>query len=116
MPEFPTEPVEIILSDGATRTIRFSMGSIRRLKKTFKLNTSMEVLSSISADTIPEFLMEGLTDKTGVADSDAMADLIDVRRLPYLIECLSRALAESVPAADLSRPADPNEQSNQPVN
>jgi hypothetical protein len=118
MTEFPTEPVSIILSDGVERTVRFSMGSLRRLKKTLKKDTSLDVLNAISADTIPEFLMEGLVDKAGVADTDAMADLIEVRQLPYLIGRLSLALSESVPAADLKQPdaEEKNEQSGQPVN
>lgn len=117
MTEFPTEPIDIVLSDGIPRAIRFSMGSLRRLKKTLAKPTSLEVLNSISADTIPEFLMEGLVDKSGVAGIDAMADLIEVRQLPYLIGRLSLALSESVPTADPNPDAEPkNEQSSQPVN
>lgn len=110
----PTESVTIKLSDGVERELRFSMGSLRRLKKTLKANTTVEVLKRIDADTIPDFIFEGLVDKKGIADAEQVADLMDVRDLQALTNDLTSSLTTSFPE---STPGETkNDLSSQPVN
>jgi hypothetical protein len=93
----PTDPVEIDLGDGVTRHLRYSLGSMRRLKK--KFGTSMlspEALLGLDEDKLADLIHEGIIEKDGLP-LEAMTDLIDTRRLKQIIESFSLAFSGSLP-------------------
>ncbi len=93
----PTESVEVDLGDGKLRHLRYSLGSMRRLKKKFgKTLMSSETLRSLDEDTLSDLLYEGLVEKEGLSVDD-MADLIDARRIKDLVEAFSLAFSGSFP-------------------
>jgi hypothetical protein len=94
----PTDSVELDLGDGKIRHLRYSLGSMRRLKKKFgKTLIAPDTLMAMDEDTIPELIFEGLVDREGIATSDELADLIDTRRLKELLEVFFAAFAGSKP-------------------
>jgi hypothetical protein len=94
----PTDSVELDLGDGKLRHLRYSLGSMRRLKKKFgKTLLSPDTLMAMDEDTIPELIFEGLQDRDGLATSDDVADLIDTRRLKEILEAFFVAFAGSKP-------------------
>lgn len=93
----PTDSVEIDLGDGTTRHLRYSLGSMRRLKKKFGTTMlSTEALSALDEDKLADLIYEGLTEKEGMSLED-MADLIDTRRLKEILEAFSLAFSGSLP-------------------
>lgn len=99
MPEIltPTDPVEIDLGDGKIRHLRYSLGSMRRLKKKFGTTLlSADTLRSLDEDRLADLIFEGLVEKEGL-DIEAMADLIDARRLADIINAFSAAFSGAHP-------------------
>lgn len=103
MPEVltPTDSVEIDLGDGKPRHLRYSLGSMRRLKKKFGSMMSAETLATLDEDKLADLLYEGLVEKEGLSVDD-MADLIDARRLKELVEGFSQAFSGSLPEKNAS--------------
>jgi hypothetical protein len=102
----PTEPVEIDLGDGKVRHLRYSLGSMRRLKKQFgKTLMAAETLMSLDEDRLADLIHEGLVEKDGLSVDD-MADMIDSRRIKDLVEAFSLAFAGSFPAKN--EPSQPD--------
>jgi hypothetical protein len=93
----PTDPVAIDLGDGVTRHLRYSLGSMRRLKNKFgSTMLSESSLMGLDEDKLAELIHEGLVEKDGLSIDD-MADLIDSRRLKEIIEGFSLAFSGSMP-------------------
>jgi hypothetical protein len=93
----PTDSVAIDLGDGTTRHLRYSLGSMRRLKKKFGATMlSAETLRALDEDKLADLLFEGLVEKEGLTLDD-MADLIDARRIKDLVEAFSLAFSGSLP-------------------
>ena len=96
-PTTPTDLVEVQLGDGQTRHLRYTLGSMKRLKK--KFGTSMmsaESLKALDEDKLADLIYEGLVEKDGMSLED-MADKIDTRKLAHIIERFSLAFSESLP-------------------
>jgi hypothetical protein len=101
MPEktqtFPTDAVAINLGDGKPRHLRYSLGSLRRLKAKFGATLlSAATLNALDEDKLTDLLFEGLVEKEDLT-LEAMADLIDARRIPDLVRAFSEAFSGSFP-------------------
>jgi hypothetical protein len=99
---YPTDPVEIVLPDGIVRRVRFTAGAVRRARKEIQKRGLVDAL-----EALPYLLWEGLLDRDGIVDADALAqaiDEIDFRGVPYLQKKVEEALKESEP---LPRPISP---------
>lgn len=94
----PTDPVTIDLGDGTPRKLRYSLATMRRLKN--KFGQSMmdgTALQKLDEDKLPEILFEGLVDREGIADSNALAELVTFQNLPGIIEKFTLAFAGAMP-------------------
>lgn len=108
---YPTDSVTIDLGDGVEREIRYSMGSMRRLKKLFGAAELSGILSGLNEDRFPELLYEGLVDKSSIASAEDLADKIQLGAVPYLANRVGAAFAATQPANQ-----DPNAQGSQTAN
>lgn len=107
---YPTESVTVNLGDGVERELRYDMGVMRRLKKMFGQSIMTgEALQSIDEDRLPELLFEGLKDREGIVDADALAARIIPAAVPYLIKQFTLAFTGSFPEG-----SEKNGQSSQP--
>ena len=104
----PLEDVVTISIGGKDRELSYSMGSYRRLKKLFGKSCMSGELNSLDEAVLPEALFEGLSDKSGIADAEALAELIKPRMIPALMSAFVKAFYEQ----DVPEP-DPNAQSSQ---
>lgn len=101
----PTDSVTITLRDGKERELRYSLGSMRRLRKKFGNSLlNKEALLALDEETIPELIYEGLIDKDGL-DADSVADLLDTRKLKETIEKFFEAFAGALPEKNGTSPA-----------
>jgi hypothetical protein len=93
------------LSDGKERELRYTLGSMRRLRKKYgKSLLDKEALLALDEETIPELIYEGLRDKDGLTDADAVADLLDTRKLKETIEKFFEAFAGAMPEKNAVSP------------
>lgn len=100
----PTDSVSITLA-GKERELRYSLGSMRRLRKKYgKSLLDKEALLALDEETIPELIFEGLQDKDGLADADAVADALDTRKLKETIEAFFAAFAGAMPEKNEASP------------
>lgn len=100
---YPTDPVEIVLSDGKARGLRFTAAALRRVAKAHaKLAKDPE---SIPIDQMAAVLWEGLLDREGIKQVECSCEcepctcgsllgLIDARA----IEHLNAQVAKAMPA------------------
>lgn len=101
----PTDSVSIILSDGVERELRYTLGSMRRLRKKYgKSLLDKEALLALDEETIPDLIFEGLSQKEGLT-ADAVADLLDTRKLKETIEKFFEAFAGALPEKNGTSPA-----------
>jgi hypothetical protein len=108
---YPTEAVTIDLGDGQERELRYTLATLRRLRKTFGVSAlTGELFRVIDEDKLPDILFEGLVDKSGIADADQLAEMIRPAATPYLIQQFLLAFTGAFPQPD------PNAQSSQPAN
>ena len=97
---YPTEPVTIDIGDGKEREIRYTLATLRRLKAKFGASAlNGDLLRSLDEDRLPELLFEGLQDKSGIPDADALAEMIPPAAVPYLIRQFTAAFTGSFPNA-----------------
>jgi hypothetical protein len=107
---YPTEAVTVDLGDGRDRALRYTLATLRRLRKTFGVPVlTGELFRSIDEDRLPELLFEGLMDKSGIKDAEALAEMIPPAATPYLIQQFLAAFTGAFPTPD------PNAQSSQPT-
>ena len=105
----PTDPVVVDLGDGKDRELRYTMATLRRLRKKFGVPVlTGELLRSIDEDKLPELLFEGLVDKNKIT-VDAIAEMIVPAATPYLVQQFLAAFTGAFPAPD------PNDKSSQPA-
>lgn len=111
MPETftPIDPVEIDLGDGKIRHLRYSLGTMRRLRKTLgRTLLTKEALLALDEESIPELIFEGLLEKSDFASSDDIAELIGLPNLKYIVETFVAAWTGSLPGKNApGRPATP---------
>ena len=98
---YPIDPFEVYLSDGVLRRLRFTAGALRRGQK----DLSGMDRTSEPVPFLVVMLWHGLLDKDGIADQDALAELIDTRGIDYLNERVSLALTDAKPKANPTTPA-----------
>lgn len=107
---YPTQTVPVNLGDGKPRELRYNLGTLRRLREQFGISVlNGDLLRSLDESRLPELLFEGLTDKTGIADADALAEMIPPAAAPYLVQQFLAAFTGQFPEPD------PNAQSSQPI-
>lgn len=107
---YPTETVTVDLGEAKPRELRYSLGTLRRLRTQFGISVlNGDLLRSLDESRLPELLFEGLVDKTGIADADALAEMIPPSAAPYLIQQFLQAFTGQFPTPD------PNDPSNQPI-
>ena len=96
-----SEQFYIELSDGVKRELRFTLSTVRRLKKTLgKSFVTGEGLQSLDEDVIPAMIAEALVDKS--LNVDQVADLISLPDLPHIMAELFQAYTGSMPTPDAS--------------
>lgn len=101
----PTDSVTITLSNGVQHELRYSLGSMRRLRKKYgKSLLDKETLLALDEETLPDLIFEGLTDKEGLT-ADQVADLLDTRKLKETIEAFFAAFAGAMPEKNATSPA-----------
>ena len=106
---YPTDAVTVAFSDGKERDLRYTLATLRRLRKIFGIPVlTGELFRSLDEDRLPELLYEGLVDKSGIADAEALADMIHPAATPYLTEQFLAAFTGAFPTPD------PNGQPSQP--
>ena len=76
----PTDPGKVALADGKPRALRFTNGSIRRLKAKHGVQSFQELFGREFTDIAGDFIFEGLVDKDGLT-AEAVDDLIPVHEL-----------------------------------
>lgn len=98
MPELhPTDSVSITLADGKERQLRYSVGSMRRLRKKYGASLmKQETLLSLDEETLPDLILEGLVEKDGLTVDD-VAELMDTRRMKQIMEAFQEAFVGSLP-------------------
>src|SRR5690349_4091696 len=100
-PVYPTDAVSVDLGDGKERELRYTLGSLRRLRKTFGIPVlTGELFRSLDEDRLPELIFEGLTDKSGIDSADDLAEMIHPAAVPYLTQQFLAAFTGSFPAPD----------------
>jgi hypothetical protein len=100
----PTEPVVVDLGDGKERELRYTLATLRRLRKRFGLAVlNGELLRTLDEETLPELLFEGLVDKTGLSP-DAIAEMVVPAATPYLVHQFIGAFTGSFPSPDPNGP------------
>ena len=72
---FASKTTPITLADGKERQLRYSLGSVKRVKEKFG-KTFTDILNHPPEEFIPFVLMEGLVDKTGITEESIMEDLV----------------------------------------
>jgi hypothetical protein len=98
---YPTEAVTLDIGDGRERELRYTLATLRRLRKTFGVPVlTGELFRSIDEDRLPELIFEGLADKSGIADAEALADMIHPAASPYLIQQFLAAFTGAFPTPD----------------
>jgi hypothetical protein len=96
----PTEAVTVDLGDGQEREIRYSLATLRRLRRKFGVPVlTGELLKSIDEDKLPELLFEGLVDKSGIT-ADAIAEMAVPAATPYLVQQFLAAYTGAFPTPD----------------
>ncbi len=99
---YATDPVEIQLSDGKVRRVRFTAGALRRaLRDVHKLGDSAN-----HVDTLVAQIWHALLDKSDIKSADELAELIDARAISYLTEKIGEAIKEATPEVPTA-PANP---------
>lgn len=97
---YPTEPVEVILSDGKARSVRFTAGALKRAGIAVKaLGEGAEELDVLICQ-----LFHGIVEKDDLT-IEALYELVDARAVPYLGEQLAKALPEN-PTSPVSKAAN----------
>lgn len=103
-PITPTDPVSITLSDGVERELRYTLGSMRRLRKKYgKSLLDKDALLALDEETIPDLIFEGLSSKEGLT-ADDVADLLDTRKLKETIEKFFEAFVGALPEKNETAP------------
>lgn len=106
---YPTEAVTIDLGDGRERELRYTLATVRRMRKTFGIPILRgDFFTSLDESVLPEVLFEGLVDKSEITDADQLAELMQTRAVKYLVRQFEAAFSGSFP------PQDPNGSSSQP--
>jgi hypothetical protein len=102
---YPTEAVTVNLGDGKERELRYTLATLRRLRKTFGVPVlTGEFFTSIDESKLPELLFEGLADKSEIKDADQLAEMAPVAAFPYLMQCFLAAYEGSFPKPDPNSP------------
>lgn len=113
---FAVDPVEITLADGKLRQLRFTNGSMKRLRKRFSVKTMREVFDLEFTDTVAPLILEGLVDKDGLTE-DAIDDLIPNPQMQQIqftvLAALSGKTVTEIEAAAKDSAETKNEQRSQ---
>jgi hypothetical protein len=91
---YGTEPVSITLSDGLERRVRFTAAALRRVEKAIKALPPEE---QTRMDLLAITLWEGLLDRGGIPDREALLELIDARAIPEINQKIEEVLPERRP-------------------
>lgn len=97
---YPTEAVEVILSDGKAWRVRFTAGALKRANNAVKaLGEAAEELDVLICQ-----LFHGIVDK-GDLTIEGLYELVDARAIPYLGDQLAKALPQN-PTTPVSKAAN----------
>jgi hypothetical protein len=90
-PIFPTTPTPITLADGKVRHLRYSLGSVKRIKTQFG-KTFMEILSNPPEEFLPVVIMMGLVEKEeNLTEESLLEELLTGPMIEYGQLCFVEA-------------------------
>ena len=99
---YPIDPVEIVLSDGVPRRVRYTAAALKRIEKAQKALSADSGMTGF--DQIALVIWEGLLDREGLENAEALLDLIDSRAIDYLNERLAEAMPKKNPLTPAGQP------------
>ncbi len=83
--ERPTTPATITLSDGKERVLRYSIGTMKKLRDKFKASLFKGGLNDIDEDKLPVLIWHGLVHEDPSLTLEQVEELIDAQMLPYVM-------------------------------
>jgi len=90
-PIFPTTPTPITLADGKVRHLRYSLGSVKRIKAQFG-KTFTEILSNPPEEFLPVVILMGLVEKDeNLTEESLLEDLLTGPMIEYGQLCFVEA-------------------------
>lgn len=98
--ERPTERVTLTLADGKERVLRYPLSALKQAREEFGaslLTNGGEALKNLDEDKLPKLIWYGLKADDPEITPDQLADLIDTRDLPYVMQQFILAYQGSLP-------------------
>ena len=95
--ETPTDSTPIDLGDGKERTIRFTLGKLKKLKKKFGSSLMQTGLRDLDEEQLPEIIRMGLEGPESEKPSIEWFDNIEIKLIPVLIETVVKAWFKAMP-------------------
>src|SRR5438132_8444446 len=87
--ERPTTPATITLSDGKERVLRYSLGTMKKLKKLFGSSLFKGGLNDLDEEKLPVLIWYGLNHNSEGGDPsltlEQVEEAIDAQMLPYVM-------------------------------
>ncbi len=114
--ERPTTPATITLSDGKERVLRYSIGTMKKLKELFGASLFKGGLNDLDEEKLPILIWYGLKHGAPGGDptltQDQVEELIDAQMLPYVMSRFlmafgAKAKNVTAPEAEIPVPAAP---------
>jgi hypothetical protein len=105
----PTTPATITLSDGKERVLRYSIGTMKKLRTAFGATSLLkDGLQNIDEDKLPILIWHGLVHEDPTLTVEQVEELIDAQMLAYVMSRFSLAFGgkatKNEPAPEIPNP------------
>lgn len=98
--ERPSEPVILVLADGKERVLRYPLSAVKQAGQEFGASLVVdgaEALKNLDENKLPKLIWYGLRNDDKALTPDDVADLIEMRAIPYVMQQFLLAYAGPQP-------------------